>query len=311
VQLGNLKVTDDPSLNVIADHIRSCAFLIADGVIPSNEGRGYVLRRIIRRAVRHGRRLQMPDSFFHCLVPVLVSVMGDAYPELAQQQTHIEEVLLHEETQFAHTLEQGLRLLQEHIHSVQDRIISGDVAFKLYDTYGFPVDLTADIAREHEMQVDLDGFKACMQRQRAQSQATSQFQAEYVAVSTIAMQSIFHGYTGAVVEGRVLALIQGDVVVEQLPTGAAGIVILSDTTFYAESGGQVGDQGVLRAAGIVFRVDNTTRQGQAILHHGVVMEGTLTAHAFLSAEIDVPRREAIRLNHTATHLLHAALRVVF
>ncbi len=301
---------EHPSLKVIADHLRACAFLLTDGVLPSNEGRGYVLRRIIRRAVRHGYALGLSIPFFHRLVGSLVSVMGNAYPELGKQQLHIEQCLEQEEQQFMRTLEQGMRLLQEHITSDQLQIISGELAFKLYDTYGFPLDLTADIAREHDLDVDMEGFQHYMQQQRAQSQSASQFDGNYHEIMQLAVTSRFHGYEQEEIESEIIALLQDGKAVTQLKHGDRGMVILEATPFYAEAGGQVGDQGTLSGEGILFRVDATSQQGSAIIHHGEVLKGDLRLQQSVWATIDEVRRDAIRLHHSATHLLHAALRVI-
>ncbi|MFT4059576.1 MAG: alanine--tRNA ligase [Legionella sp.] len=309
-KLGNISDLHHTSLKVIADHIRSCAFLVVDGVIPGNEGRGYVLRRIIRRAVRHGNKLGLPTPFFAKLVQPLIDVMGDAYPELITYKAHIEKVLLQEENQFVRTLEQGLRLLQEQMHSLGGQEITGQIAFRLYDTYGFPVDLTADIAREQGMYVDMEEFNALMQQQREQSQAASQFTIDYHAATQLDHQSDFHGYEKEEMEGRVVALLREGVEVSSLSTGMNGAVVLDHTPFYAESGGQVGDRGFLIADNLRFVVNDTQKNGQAIIHYGEVLEGSVTVDQFVSAQIDGVRRKAIRLNHTATHLLHAALKII-
>ncbi|KTD32371.1 alanyl-tRNA synthetase [Legionella moravica] len=298
------------SLKVIADHIRSCSFLIADGVVPGNEGRGYVLRRIIRRAVRHGNKLGLPTPFFSQLVQPLIDVMGDAYPELVTSKVHIEKILLQEENQFARTLEQGLRLLQEQMQTIKGKQVSGQVAFKLYDTYGFPVDLTADIAREHGLEVDMDGFNHLMQQQREQSQAASQFTVDYHASTQLDHQSEFHGYEHETMKGTIIALLQDGAEVNSLSHGVQGAVVLDRTPFYAESGGQVGDTGYLSGKDFKFRVDDTQKVGQAIVHYGEVEAGVLALNQAVDAQINVQRRDAIRLNHTATHLLHAALKTV-
>lgn len=298
------------SLKVIADHIRSCSFLIADGVMPGNEGRGYVLRRIIRRAVRHGNKLSLPSPFFSQLVEPLIVVMGEAYPELIESKQHIEKILVQEENQFARTLEQGLRLLQEQMHTMGGDEISGPIAFKLYDTYGFPVDLTADIAREQNMHVDMDGFNQLMQQQREQSQAASQFTADYHATSQLDHQSEFHGYEKEETEGRIIGLLQDGQEVKTLRKGLKGAVVLDNTPFYAESGGQAGDKGMLIGKGFGFRVDDTQKVSQAIVHYGEVIEGEIALNQQIKAQIDVSRRNAVRLNHTATHLLHSALKAI-
>jgi len=309
-QLGQQIDHDHPSLKVIADHIRACSFLIADGVIPGNEGRGYVLRRIIRRAVRHGNTLGLPMPFFNRLVPALIAVMGDAYPELIEHQQHIERVLLQEEEQFERTLDQGLRLLKDQMQQVKQGVIPGDVAFKLYDTYGFPLDLTADIAREHGLLVDMDGFNQCMQQQREQSQSASQFQVDYSESMHLTMQTTFQGYEHDVFHSHIVALLSDGKSVEQLHAGDRAMIILEDTPFYAESGGQVGDQGRLVGEAWVFRVDDTQRQGHAIMHRGELLQGRASLHDLVTAQVNTARRDEIRLNHTATHLLHAALKIV-
>ncbi|KTD51207.1 alanine--tRNA ligase [Legionella quateirensis] len=309
-KLGSDIDIDHTSLKVIADHIRSCSFLIVDGVVPGNEGRGYVLRRIIRRAVRHGNKLGLPSPFFSQLVQPLIDVMGDAYPELITSKVHIEKILLQEENQFARTLEQGLRLLQEQMQTIKGKQLSGQVAFKLYDTYGFPIDLTADIAREHGLEVDMDGFNHLMQQQREQSQAASQFTVDYHASTQLDHQSEFHGYEQETMKGTIIALLQDGTEVSSLSKGAKGAVVLDRTPFYAESGGQVGDKGYLTGKEFNFRVDDTQKVGQALVHYGEVVDGSLALNQSADARIDVQRRDAIRLNHTATHLLHAALKAV-
>lgn len=300
---------DHASLRVIADHLRACAFLICDGVLPSNEGRGYVLRRIIRRAIRHAHHLNIPTPFFAKLLPVLIQVMGDAYPELASKQTQIAETLTQEEAQFARTLEQGLRLLQEAMGKQKDKCLPGEVAFKLYDTYGFPLDLIEDMLREHAWTVDRVGFDQCMQTQRTQSQARSQFTAETLALTT-QMSTEFRGYELTHVESPITGLWVDDVQVEDLSVGQEGWVTLEETPFYAESGGQVGDTGVLSTEAAHFDVLDTKKQGDVILHFGRLMKGQLSVGEHVMATVNALRRDAIRLNHTATHLLHAALKRV-
>lgn len=302
--------SDHASLKVIADHIRACSFLIADGVLPGNEGRGYVLRRIIRRAVRHGNKLGLPTPFFCLLVQPLIEVMGEAYPELIENKALIERVMAQEENQFARTLEQGLRLLQEQIQGLQGQEISGEVAFKLYDTYGFPIDLTADIAREQGLSIDMDGFDHCMQQQRELSQSASQFATDYSLSAQISERSEFQGYEKEQLNSKILVLLQDGKKVNHLAKGSEGAVILESTPFYAESGGQVGDRGQLIAEKTVFRVRDTQRVGQAIVHYGELIEGELQINQELRADIDSKRRNDIRLNHTATHLLHAALKKI-
>ncbi|MGQ3888880.1 alanine--tRNA ligase [Legionella sp. CNM-1927-20] len=299
-----------PSLKVIADHIRACAFLIADGVLPSNEGRGYVLRRIIRRAVRHGSKLNLPLPFFYKLINPLIEVMGEAYPELLTNKDQIERVLIQEENQFEKTLEQGLRLLQDQINGLSSKEIPGDVAFKLYDTYGFPFDLTQDIAREQGLSVDVEGFNNCMQQQRDLSQSASQFTADYSNVLIQEESSKFHGYNSDHMNSKILAILHEDRKSDQLGEGQKGAIILDNTPFYAESGGQVGDQGYLISPEGRFQVIDTQRIGQAIVHYGQILQGQLQVGQNIRAEVNTERRNAIRLNHTATHLLHAALKNV-
>lgn len=299
-----------PSLKVIVDHIRACSFLIADGVVPSNEGRGYVLRRIIRRAVRHGNKLGLASPFFYQLVAPLVEVMGEAYPEIITARPAIERVLKQEEEQFARTLENGLVLLQEQIVGLSGKIIPADVAFKLYDTYGFPLDLTEDIAREHGLQVDVDGFNQLMQQQRQKSQSASQFSVDYFSELKLDDVSNFQGYEQDNARSQVLTLLQDGKETAELHQGARGAIVLSDTPFYAESGGQVGDRGRLIGPHGIFRVDDTQSCGRAIVHYGEVIEGAFQTKQTVEAEVDATRRNAIRLNHTATHLLHAALKKI-
>lgn len=309
--LGKGLNLEHPSLNVIADHIRASAFLIADGVVPGNEGRGYVLRRIIRRAVRHGNKLGLSIPFFCKLVTPLVAIMGDAYPELAAQESDIARILEQEENQFSRTLEQGLGLLQEHIQALNENEIPGDVAFKLYDTYGFPVDLTADIAREQGLYLDMDGFNHCMQQQREQSKSASNFQVDYSAsVQLDGMISTFHGYEKHALSSQVIAILDEGVRIERLTPGTKAAIVLENTPFYAESGGQIGDKGQLTSENAVFRVDDTQRQGQAVIHYGELVKGELLLNQLVNAHVDETRRAAIRLNHTATHLLHAALKQI-
>jgi alanyl-tRNA synthetase len=298
------------SLRVIADHIRSVVFLIADGVTPSNEGRGYVLRRILRRAIRHGNKLGLSPQFFHEMVQPLVDVMGDAYPRLIEEQKRIVEVLKREEEQFAKTLEQGMHLLEEALTKLSTQEIPGDVVFKLYDTYGFPTDLTADIARERGLRVDYAGFEKAMAAQRQQSQTASQFAVDYTGQLQVQGETEFTGYDCTNGEGIVTALFdQEGKATQTLSAGQTGIVILDRTPFYAESGGQIGDKGQLQFAGGNFTVTDTKKQGMVHLHFGKLETGTLTVKVKVDAEVD-SARQAIMLNHTATHLLHAALRRV-
>jgi len=296
------------SLRVIADHIRSCSFLISDGVTPSNEGRGYVLRRIIRRAVRHGYHLGQTTPFFHKLVPTLVAVMGDYYKELVEGESRIMATLEREEAQFAKTLEHGLALLEEDITKIGSAgVIPGDTLFKLYDTYGFPLDLTADIARERGLTLDVPGFEAAMAKQRKRSGAASEFRAR--ATLATDAETAFTGYASLSDESEVLALFDADgQAVDELVTAHEGTVVLAATPFYAESGGQVGDTGALSFEGGTFQVSDTLKQGKTVLHHGTVSEGTLRVSARVMAQVDRERRTSTMLNHSATHLLHAALR---
>ena len=302
---------DNSSLRVIADHIRSCSFLVVDGVTPSNEGRGYVLRRIIRRAIRHGYKLGQRNAFFHKLVAPLAVEMGAAYPELAKAQAIVERVLLKEEERFAETLEQGMKILDACVHGLEGKEIPGETAFQLYDTYGFPLDLTADVAREQGLTVDLAGFEKAMQSQREQSRAASQFVADYAKEAEIDAHCVFTGYTHLAEDSKILALLKGGQSVERLEAGEDGVVVLEKTPFYAESGGQVGDQGTIRSGDAQFAVTDTRKQGgDIILHVGKVEQGALAVGAGASANVDGDRRNAIALNHSATHLLHAALRQV-
>ncbi|HHF7344939.1 TPA: alanine--tRNA ligase [Legionella feeleii] len=301
---------EHPSLKVIADHIRACSFLVADGVMPGNEGRGYVLRRIIRRAIRHGNKLGLPTPFFSKLVPALITVMGEAYPELVNKQKQIERILAQEENQFARTLEQGLRLLQEKIQTLKGKAIPGEMAFRLYDTYGFPVDLTADIARESGLSIDMASFNQAMQQQRELSQSASQFTTDYSVSSQLDEASVFHGYDKDSMQSTVTAMLCDSVKVDKLTAGSKAAVVLENTPFYAESGGQVGDRGQLLGENFVFQVEDTQRVGQAIVHYGQLLQGELSIGQTINAKVDSARRNAIRLNHTATHLLHAALKAI-
>ena len=301
---------ESQSLRVIADHIRSCAFLVSDGVMPSNEGRGYVLRRIIRRAVRHGHMLGAKDTFFYKLVGTLIAVMGSAADELQQQQAMVEKVLRLEEEQFARTLERGLALLDGALAELQGDVLDGETAFKLYDTYGFPLDLTADVCRERNITVDETGFDKAMEAQRQRAQAASNFGADYNSMIRVDGQTEFHGYTTTAHQGQVVALFREGQSVEQLHAGEEAIIVLNETPFYAESGGQVGDSGLLLADGVQFMVTDTQKYGQAFGHVGKLVSGSVTVGDTLQAEVDAARRQNIRLNHSATHLLHAALRKV-
>ncbi|ECQ2452861.1 alanine--tRNA ligase [Salmonella enterica] len=298
------------SLRVIADHIRSCAFLVADGVLPSNENRGYVLRRIIRRAVRHGNMLGAKETFFYKLVGPLIEVMGSAGEELKRQQAQVEQVLKTEEEQFARTLERGLALLDEELAKLQGDTLDGETAFRLYDTYGFPVDLTADVCRERNIRVDEAGFEAAMEEQRRRAREASGFGTDYNAMIRVDSASEFKGYDHLELNGKVTALFVDGKAVEAINAGQEAVVVLDQTPFYAESGGQVGDKGELKGAGFTFAVDDTQKYGQAIGHLGKLSAGALKVGDAVQADVDEARRARIRLNHSATHLMHAALRQV-
>ncbi|WP_273826310.1 alanine--tRNA ligase [Pseudomonas asplenii] len=298
------------SLKVVADHIRSCGFLIADGVLPSNEGRGYVLRRIIRRACRHGNKLGAKGSFFYLIVAALVAEMGEAFPELKSQQAHIERVLKAEEEQFAKTLEQGLKILEQDLAELKGNIVPGDVVFKLYDTYGFPMDLTGDIARERNLTLDEDGFEREMEAQRERARSASSFGMDYNSLVKVDVATEFTGYSATSGAAKVVALYKEGQSVDVLNEGEEGVVVLDRTPFYAESGGQVGDCGYLKAAAGRFDVRDTTKTGGAFLHHGVLAQGSLLVGAEVETQVAAEVRHATSLNHSATHLLHAALRQV-
>jgi alanyl-tRNA synthetase len=308
--LGTAELTN-PSLRVIADHIRACSFLVVDGVVPSNEGRGYVLRRIARRAMRHGHKFGKSPTFFNELVPTLVKVMGLAFPELVEKQARVREVLLKEGEQFERTLETGMQILDAAIAKLGDgKTIDGDTVFKLHDTYGFPTDLTADIARERGLQVDMSGYEKAMQKQRGMSQAASKFGMDMSSGIKIEGRTSFLGYESVSDVGQVVALLKGGAAVDTLESGDEGEVILDRTPFYAESGGQVGDAGELGNVGAKFTVSDTQKRGTVFSHLGKVTNGLIKIGDKLAAQVDVPRRNAIRANHSATHLLHAALRKV-
>ncbi|WP_338475499.1 alanine--tRNA ligase [Pseudomonas khavaziana] len=301
---------DQASLKVVADHIRSCGFLIADGVLPSNEGRGYVLRRIIRRACRHGNKLGANGSFFYQIVAALVAEMGEAFPELKQNQAHIERVLKAEEEQFAKTLEQGLKILEQDLANLQGTVVPGDVVFKLYDTYGFPMDLTGDIARERNLTLDEEGFEREMEAQRVRARSASSFGMDYNSLVKVDVATEFTGYKATSGSAKVVALYKDGQSVDVLNEGDDGVVVLDQTPFYAESGGQIGDCGFLKAISGRFDVRDTTKTGGAFLHHGVLASGSLTVGSPVDTQVDADVRHATSLNHSATHLLHAALRQV-
>jgi alanyl-tRNA synthetase len=312
--VAELAGTDDlsnNSLKVIADHIRACAFMVVDGVLPSNEGRGYVLRRIIRRAIRHGHKLGLKEPFFHKLVPALSTEMGAAFPELPAVQDQVMRVLRLEEERFAETLDQGMRILDEHIADVAAGAeIPGETLFLLYDTYGFPLDLTADIARERGLSIDRAGFDRAMEAQRERARAASRFAVDYASLPELDVATEFTGYDGLTGEAHVAALLRDGAQVETLAAGDEGVVVLDRSPFYAESGGQVGDHGEIRTSGGLFVVADTQKHGQAHLHTGRLAEGALAVGDAVIADVDPGARQATALNHSATHLLHAALREV-
>ena len=309
-ELTGCKDTENKSLRVIADHIRSTSFLIVDGVLPSNEGRGYVLRRIIRRAIRHGHMLNAPIGFFSKLVPALVEQMGEAYPELAKLADHVQKVLRLEEEQFAKTLDKGMAILNDEIAQLSGDTIPGDVAFKLYDTYGFPLDLTADVAREKELKVDEAGFEAAMEKQRQQARAAGNFAANYGKGLEIEGETAFLGYSQLENTGTVKALFKEGDAVTELNAGDVAVLVLDETAFYGESGGQCGDTGFLKAEGVVFQVKDTQKESGNHLHQGVLVEGQVKVGDTLTASVDADKRQATAIHHSATHLLHAALRQV-
>ena len=311
-KLTGEKDLENNSLKVIADHIRSCAFLVVDGVTPGNEGRGYVLRRIIRRAIRHGYKLGQKQPFFHKLTDELNQQMGEAYPELNKAVEHVKKVLLKEEQRFAETIEQGMKILDEAIAGLKEKIIPGDIVFKLYDTYGFPVDLTADIARENKLELDMDAFESAMQGQRERARAASQFGSDQSVQVNMEGKTEFTGYDRLQDGATVIALFKNGEQAEQLDSGEEGMVILDKTPFYAESGGQVGDHGLLKlASGGDFQVIDTRKQGGELFgHFGKLNNGSLKVGDQVTADVDAQKRKATALNHSATHLLHAALRQI-
>jgi alanyl-tRNA synthetase len=305
------KTTDltSPSLKVLADHIRACSFLIADGVIPGNEGRGYVLRRIIRRAIRHGYKLGARKAFFHNMVADLANVMGVAYPELVKEQTRIVGTLKLEEDRFFETIENGMAILEAELAN-KPTVFNGDLAFKLHDTFGFPLDLTADICRERNVSVDTAGFDAAMARQKDQARAAGKFKmatnVDYSGATTD-----FKGYETLETQATVLALYQNSTSVTRMDEGAQGIVVLSVTPFYAESGGQVGDNGMLKSENGIFAVEDTQKIQAAVFgHHGILKTGTLNVGDTVKASVDMASRASTMRNHSATHLMHKALREV-
>lgn len=304
---------DSPSLKVLADHIRACSFLIADGVIPGNEGRGYVLRRIIRRAIRHGYKLGARAAFFHKMVPDLVEQMGDAYPELKSEQKKVTDILKLEEDRFFATIENGMAILESELADLEkagSKVFNGETAFKLHDTYGFPLDLTADICREREVTVDSAAFDAAMARQKEQARAAGKFKMS-AALEYSGPETHFHGYEKLETKAKVLALYKDGAPVNELVEGDTGVVVLDDTPFYAESGGQVGDQGQLKSTSGIFTVEDTLKIQAAVFgHHGVLSTGKLTVGSEVQARVDVAARAATARNHSVTHLMHKALREV-
>ncbi len=306
----NTPIQYPASLKVVADHARSCCFLIADGVNPSNEGRGYVLRRIIRRAVRHGNKLGATGPFFYKMLQPLVDVMGVAYPELAANQTRIEALLLKEEEQFAKTLEQGLKLLEGELANLKGSVIPGAVVFKLYDTYGFPADLTADIARERDLTIDETGFEVEMAAQRQRARDAGKFAVDYNSIVKVEGETQFDGYDATQGQGQIVAIYKDGEQVEEVVEGDEALIVLNQTPFYAESGGQIGDTGVFKNDTGIFEVQDTKKSGGAFVHQGIVTMGSLKATQNVEAIVKADLREATARNHSATHLLHAALRQV-
>ncbi|WP_171067532.1 alanine--tRNA ligase [Acinetobacter dispersus] len=306
----NKPVEYPASLKVIADHARSCSFLIADGVNPSNEGRGYVLRRIIRRAVRHGNKLGATGSFFYKMLQPLIKVMGEAYPELAAQQARIEAQLLKEEEQFAKTLEQGLRLLEGELAQLKGNVIAGETVFKLYDTYGFPTDLTADIARERDLTIDEAGFEVEMAAQRQRARDAGKFAVDYNSIVKVEGETQFDGYDATQGQGQIVAIYKDGVQVDEINEGDEALIVLNQTPFYAESGGQIGDTGIFKNDTGIFEVQDTKKSGGAFVHQGIVTMGSLKATQNVEATVKADIRAATARNHSATHLLHAALRQI-
>ncbi|WP_288412916.1 alanine--tRNA ligase [uncultured Acinetobacter sp.] len=299
-----------PSLRVVADHARSCCFLIADGVNPSNEGRGYVLRRIIRRAVRHGNKLGATGSFFHKMLQPLIDVMGDAYPQLKTDQARIEATLLKEEEQFAKTLEQGLKLLEGELAQLSGKVIPGETVFKLYDTYGFPTDLTADIARERDLEIDQIGFEREMEAQRRRARDAGKFAVDYNSIVKVDGETQFDGYDATSGHGQIIAIYKDGEQVDEIAEGDEALIVLNQTPFYAESGGQIGDTGIFKNDTGIFEVQDTKKSGGAFVHQGIVTMGSLKATQQVDAIVKADLRAATARNHSATHLLHAALRQI-
>ncbi|MCU4305021.1 alanine--tRNA ligase [Acinetobacter ursingii] len=299
-----------PSLRVVADHARSCCFLIADGVNPSNEGRGYVLRRIIRRAVRHGNKLGATGTFFYKMLQPLIDVMGEAYPELKHDQARIEATLIKEEEQFAKTLEQGLKLLEGELAQLTGKVIAGETVFKLYDTYGFPTDLTADIARERDLEIDEVGFEREMEAQRRRARDAGKFTVDYNSIVKVEGETQFDGYNSTAGQGQIIAIYKDGEQVDEVVEGDEALIVLNQTPFYAESGGQIGDTGLFKNETGIFEVQDTKKSGGAFVHQGIVTMGSLKASQQVEATVKADIRAATARNHSATHLLHAALRQI-
>ncbi|WP_171063430.1 alanine--tRNA ligase [Acinetobacter sp. CIP-A165] len=304
------KVEYPASLKVVADHARSCCFLIADGVNPSNEGRGYVLRRIIRRAVRHGNKLGATGTFFYKMLQPLIEAMGEAYPELAARKDVIEATLIREEEQFAKTLEQGLKLLEAELVQLKGNVIAGETVFKLYDTYGFPTDLTADIARERDLTIDEVGFEVEMAAQRQRARDAGKFAVDYNSIVKVEGETQFDGYDATQGQGQIVALYKDGVQVDEINEGDEALIVLNQTPFYAESGGQIGDTGIFKNDTGIFEVQDTKKSGGAFVHQGIVTVGSLKATQNVEATVKADIRDATARNHSATHLLHAALRQI-
>ncbi|WP_025094818.1 alanine--tRNA ligase [Acinetobacter soli] len=309
-EITGVEDNGQPSLRVVADHARSCCFLIADGVNPSNEGRGYVLRRIIRRAVRHGNKLGATGSFFHKMLQPLIDVMGDAYPQLKTDQARIEATLLKEEEQFAKTLEQGLKLLEGELAQLSGKVIPGETVFKLYDTYGFPTDLTADIARERDLEIDQIGFEREMEAQRRRARDAGKFAVDYNSIVKVDGETQFDGYDATSGHGQIIAIYKDGEQVDEIAEGDEALIVLNQTPFYAESGGQIGDTGIFKNDTGIFEVQDTKKSGGAFVHQGIVTMGSLKANQQVDAIVKADLRAATARNHSATHLLHAALRQI-
>ncbi|MBF7693665.1 alanine--tRNA ligase [Acinetobacter pollinis] len=309
-EIVGIKDEGQPSLRVIADHARSCSFLIADGVLPGNEGRGYVLRRIIRRAIRHGHKLGATGTFFYKMLQPLIDVMGDAYPQLVENRDRIENALIKEEEQFAKTLEQGLKVLEGELAQLQGNLIPGEVVFKLYDTYGFPADLTADIARERDLTIDESGFETEMAAQRQRARDAGKFKVDYNNIVKVDTPTQFEGYQATQGQGKILAIYKDGQQVDEVQEGDEALIVLDNTPFYAESGGQVGDTGIFKNDTGIFEILDTQKSGTAFIHQGVITVGHLRVNQQVNANVEAKLRQAISRNHSATHLLHAALRKI-